>query len=114
MSEIIETNDADRTTEYKTFVTPNFHEIAEEIAKHASYGWIIEPNRPPLFNFFLYEVHMIKNADTIALAKSHFDASLEGRDVMTKEKRQENMAKARAARAAKKDNKGDGDEGEVQ
>lgn len=111
MTDLTETATADRTTEYKTFVTTNFHEIAEEIAKHASYGWVIEPSRPPFFNFFLYEVHMIKNADTIALAKSHFDASLEGRDVMTKEKRQENMAKARAARAAKKDNKGDSDEG---
>jgi hypothetical protein len=110
MTDLIETTTEDRTTEYKSIVTTNFFEVANEIAKHASYGWIVDPSRDPFYNFVIFEVHLIKNADTIALAKSHFEASLEGRDVMTKQKRQENMAKARAA---KKINKEDVDENQT-
>jgi hypothetical protein len=118
MTDLIETTSADRTTEYKSIVTTNFYEAVVEVAKSASYGWIVDPDRDPFYNFVIFEVHLIRNADTIAAAKAHFEASIEGRDVMTTQKRVENMNKARETRmknlAAKKANKGDGDEGEVQ
>lgn len=102
MTDIIETNTADRTTEYKTLVTPNFNEIITDVAKNAAYGWVLDPEREPYYNFCIYEVYLIRNADTIANAKIRFESATEGRDVLTKEKRVENAAKARETLAAKR------------
>jgi hypothetical protein len=107
MSDIIETEVKEGTTEYKTIVTPSYFESMLEAFKHKGYGWDIDPERPPFFSFIMYEVHLIRNANTIAKAKQQLESAESGRDVMTKEKRQEIMAKARAA---KKINKGDNSE----
>jgi hypothetical protein len=107
MSDIIETEIKEGATEYKAIVTPNYSEVVEEVVKHKGYGWDIDPERPPFFSFIMYEVHLIRNANTIAKAKQQLESAENGRDVMTKEKRQEIMAKARAA---KKINKGGQDE----
>jgi hypothetical protein len=104
MSDIIETEVKEGATEYKTIVTPNFHEVAEEIARHVAYGWKLDPNRHPFYNFFLYEIHLIRDARTIAAIKETVES---GREPITTEKRREIMANARAA---KKINKGGQDE----
>jgi hypothetical protein len=110
MSDIISTEVKEGATEYKTIVTPNFYEIVNEVVSHKGYGWDIDPERPPFFSFIMYEVYLIRNANTIAKAKQQLESAESGRDVMTKEKRQEIMAKARAA---KKINKGDNNEDQV-
>lgn len=111
MNEITETTSKEAATEYKTFVTPNFHEVAEEIAKHAAYGWKLDPQRPPFYNFFLYEVHMLRSAQSVAAAKEKLSDGEGAREPITKEKRQAIMAKAREARKNKIAEK-DGDSGD--
>jgi hypothetical protein len=113
MSEITETNSKEAAVEHKSFVTPNFEEIMDEAIKYAAYGWVRDKTRPPFYNFFLYEVHMIRTAATVAAAKANLEGGEGAREPITKEKRQEIMANARKAKKINKD-KEDTDEGAVQ
>lgn len=111
-TEIITEEAADRNNEYKTLSTPNFIELMYEVEKHLQNGWALskEDNSYPFFNFFLYEVHLVKNAATLYAAKERLEAAMEGRDVQTKEKRRENMAKARAAVGKNKNKETEGED----
>lgn len=99
MSEIIETNITEGTTEYKSLVTPNFLEIVYDLEKHLQNGWIVSQEAYPFASFTgLYEVNLIKNAKTIALAAERVQSAVDGKGVMTKEKRVEIMNNARKVR----------------
>jgi hypothetical protein len=102
MTEIIEQHTETRNEETKILRTPNFYTVVLEIERHVLLGWQVEKIiTPPNFDFFLYEVCFVKNAHTLANVKASADAANEGKEVITKEKRQENMAKARNTRMAK-------------
>ena len=99
MSEIIENNVVDGTTEYKSLVTPNFLELVYDMEKHLQNGWIVSQDNYPVANILgLYEVNLIKNARTIALAAERVQSAVDGKGVMTKEKRVEIMNNARKVR----------------
>lgn len=91
-----------RTDDYKTLSTTNFTELVYELEKHLQAGYAVSEDRYPHFDFVLYEVHLVRNNQLVQRAKERMEAALAGRDVVTKEKRVENMAKARQARAEKR------------
>jgi hypothetical protein len=99
MTEIIETTVVDGTTEYKSLVTPNFLELVYDMEKHLQNGWIVSQDNYPVANIMgLYEVNLVKNAKTIALAAERVQSAVDGKGVMTKEKRVEIMNNARKVR----------------
>lgn len=87
----------DDSTEYKTLTSTSFTEITYEVEKYLQQGWALSEQHYPFHSFILYEVHIYKNDSTITRAKARMKAAQDGRDVLTTEKRRENMAKARAA-----------------
>lgn len=106
MSEIIETNTTEGTTEYKSLVTPNFLELVYDMEKHLQNGWIVSQEAYPVANILgLYEVNLVKNAKTIALAAERVQSAVDGKGVMTKEKRVEIMNNARKVRMDNLDKK---------
>jgi hypothetical protein len=101
MSDIRETSTQQGTTEYKQITTPNFLEIVFEIEKHVNNGWAVSQEAYPFANIMgLYEVNFYKNAKTINLAAERVQAAVEGKGVWTKDKKVENMNKARETRMA--------------
>lgn len=90
-----------RETEYKSFVTANFNELMNEVDYSLKAGWAIDPSREPSHNFYLYEVYLIRNDETIAKAKSLLQIVLDGKTELTKEKRVEIMGNARKVRMDK-------------
>lgn len=102
MSEIIETNVVEGTTEYKQSLYVTFLEAAPDIAKHALNGWEVDEKNAYPFQHYtgLLEVNYFKNAETIRRAADKIQAAVEGKGVMTKEKRVEIMNKARETRMA--------------
>lgn len=91
---------------FKTYVSTNFTEIAYEIEKNSHSGWELDKIAYPFHNFVMFEATFIRNPETIERAKDRARVILEGKELMTKERRQESMAKARAA-VGKSRNKGD-------
>lgn len=79
---------SDVEKETKVVLTPSLLAVGYEIAEHARDGWEIDENLPLGMNGFQYEVGFIRN----------FDASRPA----PKPTAAERMAKARAARGAKK------------
>lgn len=99
MTEIIESVTQEGTTEYKSLVTPNFLELVYELEKHLQNGWIVSQDNYPVANIMgLYEVNLVKNAKSIALAAERVQSAVDGKGVMTKEKRVEIMNNARKVR----------------
>ena len=101
MSEIMENTTAEGTTEYKSLVTPNFIELVYDMEKHLQNGWVVSQESYPVANILgLYEVNLIKNARTISQVAGRVQSAVDGKGVMTKEKRVEIMNKARETRMA--------------
>jgi hypothetical protein len=101
MSDIQEASTQEGTTEYKQITTPNFLEIVFEIEKHVNNGWAVSQEAYPFAHYNgLFEVNFYKNAKTINLAAERVQAAVEGKGVWTKDKKVENMNKARETRMA--------------
>lgn len=106
MTDVIETNTTEGTTDYKQVLTPNYMEVVFEIAKHSLNGWAVSEDAYPFAHYTgLYEVNFYKNAKTIALAVERVQAAVDGKGVWTKEDKIENMAKARETLKANREKK---------
>lgn len=107
MSEIIETNTTEGTTEYKQIVCTTFMEAVFEIVKHTLNGWkVVEEGAYPFQHYNgLFEVNFYKNAETIRAAAEKIQAAVDGKGVWDKAKKVENMAKARQTLKANRENK---------
>jgi hypothetical protein len=100
MTDMTEINTQEGTTEYKQIVCTTFMEVVFEIAKHTLNGWkVVQEGAYPFQHYNgLFEVNFIKNAETIREAAEKIQAAVDGKGVMTKEKRVEIMNNARKVR----------------